>query len=285
MESSSTSKGPIVAKILIDLSEYKALKEAKRFQEEHEKKLTKHYEENVTGGSQQGDLVDDLEQEGEGHEHKRSPTAHFAPPLQVGLGASDLKEIIVSAISEGLKDILQNQVQQFMQPQAGGSLVPLADLNDLVPAAPIPSSFENAATVTGPENVLVKSDINDQDDEHSLLKKIPAKFKERAAKLIEAFDEFPTIMSWDKAGVVFLDGNSIPNSNIYELMPELFKANPDKNKSGFSELVKKIAALGYGHLINKTILKGLQRREKIEKQSELYNYVSKNPKKWYYIGM
>ena len=284
MESSSTSKGPIVAKILIDLSEYKTLKEAKRFQEEHEKKLTEHYEEKVTGGEQQGDLVDHLDQQGEGLELRRKGSSQYAPPLQVGLGVSDLKDIIVSAIAEGFKDILQNQVQHFIQPQAGGSSLPLANLNDLVPAAPVPSSLENAAPITGPEEVLIKSDKNDQADENILLKKISPKFRERAAKLIQGFDDYASIMSWDSNGVLFIDGNSIANSNIFELMPELFKPNPDKSKPGFKELVKKLAALGFGNLINRTILKGLQRAEQIDNQLELYNYIHKNPNKWYFIG-
>ena len=286
MESSSTSKGPIVAKILIDLSEYKALKEAKKFREEHEKKLTEDYEEKVTGGAQQGDLVDDTKQEGEGGlELRRAGLPHVAAPLQVGLGASDLKEIIASAIAEGLKDILQNQLPQFSQPQSGGNsvAVPLANLNDLVPAAPVENSFENAAPITGHEE-LVKSDVNHPADESKLLTKIPPKFKERAAKLIQAFDDFASIMSWNSDGVLFIDGNSITDSNIYELMPELFKSHPDKSKPGFTDLVMKLAALGYGDLINKTILKGLQRAAKIDNQVELYNYVTKNSGKWYFIG-
>ena len=37
-EATSVSKGPIVAKVLIDLSEYNTLLKAKQFQEAHEKK-------------------------------------------------------------------------------------------------------------------------------------------------------------------------------------------------------------------------------------------------------
>ena len=42
-EATSVSKGPIVAKVLIDLSEYNSLLKAKQFQEEHEKKLKLEY--------------------------------------------------------------------------------------------------------------------------------------------------------------------------------------------------------------------------------------------------
>ena len=46
-ESSSVSKGPIVAKILIDLSEYLSLKKAKQLQDESENRLSKSYESNI----------------------------------------------------------------------------------------------------------------------------------------------------------------------------------------------------------------------------------------------
>jgi len=91
-------------------------------------------------------------------------------------------------------------------------------------------------------------------------------------------------MTWNVDGVVFIHGSSIPQSNIFELMPELFKPHPDRHKPGFYELTKEIASLGLGHLINKTILRGLQREEKLENHTELYKQVNLKSHKWYYVG-
>lgn len=279
MESSSTSKGPIVAKVLIDLSEYKALKEAKKFQELHESELSKKYRHDVQSESGEED-VEELPQ----HHHSLEQST-----AQVGLGAvSDLKDLIVSTIGKCLQEALVQQFQQYFIPQFGGTAglnptAPISDLNDLAQPLPPTEPQNNAQRVSGGEN-YVKSDQNDEADELLLLKKIPKRFQIRARKLLEAFDKHPTIISWNSEGVLFLDGNSIPQSNMYKLLPEVFKLHPDYSLPGFKEFVKKLASLGLGLLINRSILRGLTRREKIENESDIYDYITKNTKNWYYIG-
>jgi len=60
-EATSVSKGPIVAKVLIDLSEYNILLKAKAFQEEHEKKLKLDYVVKHTQVAEQEKDNEDLE--------------------------------------------------------------------------------------------------------------------------------------------------------------------------------------------------------------------------------
>ena len=82
-ESSSVSKGPIVAKILIDLSEYFVLKKAKQLQEKNEDHLSKSYEEKV--------VIHPMEETIEEKEEEKA-----VPPIQVGTGV-DFKQLIQEA--------------------------------------------------------------------------------------------------------------------------------------------------------------------------------------------
>jgi hypothetical protein len=269
-ESSSVSKGPIVVKILIDLSEYLALKKAKQRQDESEDHLSKSYEEKVAAP-----MEEDTVSEGEGQNLVRA-----VPAIQVGQGA-DLKEVIAAAIAEGFKGILHSQLSTSLRPQIGGSS--LNDITDLAPPPPQGILNEDDQPPSGLE-LMIKSDENSSADENNLLGKIPSKFREKAKDLLKAFNENPTSFSWNTDGLIFVNGENLPNSNIFTLLPELFKGNPNKESPGFYEVVKQLANLGLGHLIHKNILRGLKRMTPIENQTVLFDFVKQNPGKWYFLG-
>ena len=266
-ESSSVSKGPIVAKILIDLSEYLSLKKAKQLQDESENRLSKSYESRVAN------TVDSEDSEVEDVHHSK-----VVPPVQVGSG-TDFKDLILEAISEGFKGIVQHQLASL---QKGGSFAP-NNLNDLAPAPPQSVPIEEHQPTSGFDS-LIKSDENNFGDENNLIGKIPKKFRSRAQQLLEAFNENSASFSWNSDGTIFIDGESLPLSNIFILMPELFKSNPNKELPGFYEVVKQLANLGLGHLINRQILRGLRRSGPLENQTLLFNYVKQNPGKWFFLG-
>ena len=272
-ESSSVSKGPIVAKILIDLSEYIVLKKAKQRQEENEDHLSKSYEEKVV--TQQP-----MDEENEQKEEEKSSAAEKAvSPIQVGNGV-DFKQLIQEALAEGLKSLVQNKIPS----QIGGSFVPtISNLRDLAPPPPQTLPVEDHQPPSGLE-ILLKSDENDLGDEASLLTKIPPKFRARGQQLLQAFNENSASISWNSDGIVFINGESVPLSNIFTLLPELFKTHPNKELPGFYELVKQLASLGLGHLINNHILKGLRRNGPLENQTQLLNYIQQYPGKWYFLG-
>ena len=272
-ESSSVSKGPIVTKILIDLSEYIVLKKAKQHQDQKEDDLSKSYEEKVMTRMDEDNNKEEEEDEGN--------LKAVVPPIQVGSGA-DFKDIILGAIAEGFKGIVQSQLTSLLSPQAGGSFAP-NNLSDLAPAPPQTVSNDDHQVPSGLET-LTKSDENDAGDENLLLGKIPPKFRARAQQLVQAFNENASSFSWNSEGTIFINGESLPLSNIFTLMPELFKGNPNRELPGFYEVVKQLANLGLGHLINKNILRGLRRQGPLENQTLLFNYVKQNPGKWFFLG-
>ena len=89
-EATSVSKGPIVAKVLIDLSEYNTLLKAKQFQEEHEKQLKLDY------------VVKHPQNEEEESKANRNSGLEKSITAQVGQGSSteDITTLITRIIEE-----------------------------------------------------------------------------------------------------------------------------------------------------------------------------------------
>ena len=252
-EATSVSKGPIVAKVLIDLSEYNTLLKAKQFQEAHEKKLKLEY------------VVKHNEPESEDGE-----SLEKAVTTQVGQGSS--KEDMTTLI----KRLIQEQFQPSQIGQSGSGL------NDLAPQIPMNVDIDDHQPMSG-ETSYSKSDQSSPISQQLLLGKVPKKKLEKATKLLQAFEDDPNTVTWNSDGIVFINGSSLAGSNIFLLMPELFKLSPNKRLPGFLELVSEIASLGLGHLISKKILKGLQRSQPIANQKNIYEDLKKSDH-WWFIG-
>jgi hypothetical protein len=266
-EASSVSKGPIVTKILIDMSEYRNLLKAKAFQEEYEKKLKEEYAVKHSIDKNRHGADVNLPK----NEKLTEKVIEDAPVGQVGQGSSngDLTTLIKQLIQEQL-------LQTSQEPQSGSGA------NDLAAQVPLPVEIEDHEPISG-EALYSKSDENSKFDENILLQKISSKNVSKARALLKAFDEDPNTITWDSNGVVFINGVSLANSNMFILLPELYKQSPNKKLPGFLELATEIATLGLGHLIAKGILRGLQRPGPMNNQSQIYQDL-KITDNWWFIG-
>jgi hypothetical protein len=178
-----------------------------------------------------------------------------------------------------VKETLSKSNLISAQPQQSGSGI--VDNEDLAQEVPPPADNPNLQAPSAVEETI-KSSQNSIGFQELLLNKIPSKFRGRAEKLLEAFEEVPNSITWNSDGVVFINQDSLPNSNIYVLLPELFKKAPNKKLPGFFEFTSEIATLGLGHLIEKQIVRGLHRSAAIENQKELYQGIQNEH--WWYIG-
>ena len=258
-EATSVSKGPIVAKVLIDISEYNILLKAKAFQEEHEKKLKLDY---VVKHNQ------NLEQETNSEDNEKKITdSEKSKPTQVGQGSS----------AEDLTALIKQIVERELLSKQSGS-----GANDLVPKLPQSVEVDDHE----PPSAEVGSSKSNQSlatSKQLLLEKVSKKNVEKAAKLLEGFDEDPNAITWDSDGVVYINGSSLAGSNMFLLLPELFKLSPNKKLPGFFELVSEIASLGLGNFISKKMLRGLQRVKPILNQKTIYEDIKKSDN-WWFIG-
>ena len=96
---------------------------------------------------------------------------------------------------------------------------------------------------------IFQNDLNDSFDEHVLLKKVPKQFKKNAATLLKTFDEQPNEVTWDSSGNIYIEEQVIPNANIFDLFPRLFKKKVSKAAIGLLDLLQKLESMGLSHLI------------------------------------
>lgn len=111
---------------------------------------------------------------------------------------------------------------------------------------------ENTAPPAHFNNPVCENDLNDSFDENQLLRFVPKRFRQKAKDLLTIFDERPDELTWDSAGVIYIDQTSIPNSNIFTLFPYLFRQKTPKEviAKGFADFLKKVLDMKLEHLIN-----------------------------------
>jgi hypothetical protein len=82
-------------------------------------------------------------------------------------------------------------------------------------------------------------------------------------------------LTWNPSGVIFVDQVAIPNSNIFDILPIIYKQKyPAKTIIGLQEFISKVNLMGLGHLIN---LKPMSSKMKSTQPSESYT-------NWWYLG-
>lgn len=93
-------------------------------------------------------------------------------------------------------------------------------------------------------------------------------------------------ISFATNGTLFIDGKSIPNTDIKTIFPALFIRKEKKAITGLRETATKLASLGLGHLFFKGILKSLKRpaNYKFSDEDLAVNYKKHNISHWWFIG-
>jgi hypothetical protein len=98
----------------------------------------------------------------------------------------------------------------------------------------------------------MKADENDVFDEKRLLNSVPPKFKTQAKILLNNFDQRGNELTWNSNGVIFIDQVALPQSNIYEIFPLLFRSKKSvKRIPGLLETLNKIEIMGLSSYIKK----------------------------------
>lgn len=116
----------------------------------------------------------------------------------------------------------------------------------------------------------------DNFDENFILSKLKKHQKKKAKAILEQIKEHGDQLTFDKSGVVFIEGNSIPGSNIAYLLYCVLNAK--KNAPGYEEFILKLQQLGLSQFIPK---KSSSQESKIEIPIDSSPY---NTEGWYYLG-
>ena len=124
---------------------------------------------------------------------------------------------------------------------------------------------------------LKQNDLSDQFDGNHLLKLIPKRYKSQAQILLKACDERAAEFTFNSDGVVFIDGGSLPGTNIFVLFPALFKHAKNRVKLvGFMEVIQKLKDMGLAHLILNS-----NEMPKVKKEKKSQSLTSSKTNWWY----
>jgi len=270
-------------RILITVSEYESLLKRSKQLTLHEQKVADQLKDEIKPAKptnqneapiSESQNQQTLEQTGSGIVH--SP--HFSH--------DELIKQITSKVAAELKHLYNNQKVSSEQTGAGA--------DDLIADLPSPSSdveqdiSKQYNTVTtappGTDVVIHKSKQSSEIADQSLINILPGRFKTRGAKLLQSLSNFPSTLTWSNTGIVFINQLSVPNSNIYEIFPKLFKFVKNLDSVfGLSEVINTVASLGFGSLINRQYVSGLTRPYKILNQDTIFEDL-KTHKYWWFLG-
>lgn len=126
------------------------------------------------------------------------------------------------------------------------------------------------------DNPIFQNDMNDKYDENALLRRVPKPSKKKAAALLKIFDERPNDVTWDSSGNIYLDEESLPNSNMFELFPYLFRKRAPKNLNGLQDLIQKLTAMGLSDMILCA--------KKVKEEKNVASKEVTPPDNWWYLG-
>lgn len=275
-----------IFKILIDFDEYLKLLSLKEVVKKQEEELKKHYETKTLASK-----VDHTSAEEKQITPKNNSKETIAEEQQkvdeenkVGAGSatnldrSDLIKQITLEVTKTLEKYYDLKPSSSAVNQDGSGA------DDLITAQPIPIPNDNPIFPPVQNVDIHKSDLNDNFDIQKLLQSVPEENLEKAEILLKKLQEFPNEITWDSSGTIFIDQKSLPESNIYDLFPKLFRKVANANKIlNLREVASKIASLGFGYLINGRYTGGLSRKKPVPNEAELIEKMKSYPN-WWYIG-
>jgi hypothetical protein len=276
------SGGPVF-KILIDLDEYLKLLTLKEVVKKQEEEIKKHY---ATSSLNQKALTFDHKEKLPSVSNAENLTA-TKDEKKIGAGVTppsfnkaDLIREITAEVTKTIEHYYNLKPVNSAVAQEGSGA------DDLIDSDPVPITNTVPIPLFQPvEHVEIKkSRLNDDFDIKKLLDIIPAENLEKAETLIKKLENFPNEITWDSAGTIFIDQKSLPESNIYDIFPKLFRKVANINKIlHLKEVASKIASLGFGYLINSRLTSGLNRKKPLANFDELHTKTKTNLN-WWYLG-
>jgi len=181
--------------------------------------------------------------------------------LQKGAGATDLTTTLAEPVASDVPNV--------------GSAQPSAIQPNLIEHS---DSSSNSSIGEGPLTTLTSLD-------QRLIDSVPTRNQLKAQKLLSALKEHKSNIDFRDDGTVIINGSELPESNIFKLFPQLYKASNLK-LDNLRTLVDEIATLGLGKFIFRHYSAGLSPKGKNlipNRASERQEYESQNHP-WYYIG-
>lgn len=161
------------------------------------------------------------------------------------IGGSFNPESFVDKIA----NVVTKRLVQFHHPIPNWKFYDRAEPLDV--SLPITTTVNQSSQFAVP---IKENDLSDKFDEEAVLRKIPKKYKLQAKVLLDVFNARSDVATFDVNQVVYLNGESLPNSNITQFLLQLFnvKSSPNRIKKlrsqGFDDFVAQLEIMGLTHL-------------------------------------
>lgn len=96
---------------------------------------------------------------------------------------------------------------------------------------------------------ILRNELNDKFDQQHLISLVPRFYKQKANTLLSIIEERPSEINFDSKGIIYIDGASIQDSDIYKVFPLLYKKKQTGQLPGFQELIQKLKEMNLEHLV------------------------------------
>ncbi len=120
-------------------------------------------------------------------------------------------------------------------------------------------------------------------DVQQLILQAPAGYKKQAKELLHQIENRSNELTFDSVGRLIIDGVAVPKSNIFVLLPTLFKSKHPKDLPGLIELKDKLEEMGLSPFIQSKNVRSKIGKGKVETNYSSSDSISSN-QPWYYLG-
>lgn len=274
---SSNSGDSIIIKVVADYSYFKQLQEAEKQQNKKFAQRRQQLEQELYPAEQSGSS----EQVGSGSNQKRSHRKVFAQKRKHVPDSNNSEE-------KRLRQVIREELKLYFDkpPPTFLDYVKSIKISDVLKAVPFLRQLVGGGSQeqVGQDQEQVGEGTVDRDilppphDEHDdknfhtkdtgafvkelgsyeprfntddFLRLAPSTYKARAKKLLMYFRQNPMRINWNEDGVVTIDGEQIPGSNMRDIFRQLFSIKPDFNMPGYVSVTSALLDAGLGHLFRK----------------------------------
>lgn len=199
----------------------------------------------------------------------------------------EFRKKLVAAFEQFLSSKTSHQRSSFVDQQSGSGVT--EDLTPTLPITDIDSSSLNLSGQINPstsnQSVPGVEEDNVGSFDEKLISSVPSTSRQKASKLLNELKNHQTDILFDPSGSITINGKTLPNGNIYEIFPLLYRRQEKKRPkdSPLSLVVNELASLGLSHLIQRSFSAGLLPRG--QKYLQDRDSARKNIKgNWYYLG-
>lgn len=306
---SSSSKHPLVIKILIDLDEYRRLKNLEKLQKEvyskKQKELQSFKPEFVNNLESSGfsQSSSEINQSGGGGVVNRSDKKNLAskvkPNLQETLKLefenftkklySDLSKSGVLSVQQGAgtsnnfigyvpaePDLITSEVEEAKKEFYNFGTAREENLGSAAPAEETFVAQKDIKTLPSVTNV------------QDLISLVPPNEKSKASKIVQFCLQNPDLISWDTNKVLTVINTTYPKSNIKTYLRRLYVRKKSKDLSDYPGLIAFISVLlssGLGHLFYKKNFVALSRNIKQKSQQKISTDIKQfKSSPWYFLN-